>query len=184
MEKLFNGNSKITKKDLAAFEMIGDGKDGEIYKVADDKVVKYFFKEETHQRELEAMQIGQISSIMPRLYEFGDNYIVMEFVKGISLARHMKREGHIDEDMTKKILFVLDEFKRLGFTRWDTEVRHMLMNEEGEFKVIDHKRAFTSDSPVPTKLFKGMKKFGLTSEFLEHVKNLNPELHDAWKKHK
>ncbi|MCA1062625.1 kinase (plasmid) [Cytobacillus spongiae] len=162
--------------------MIGDGKDGEIYKVAEDKVLKYFFREETHERELEAMKIGQASPIMPRLYEFGDNYIVMEFVKGISLARHMKRQGHIDEDMTKKILFVLGEFKRLGFTRWDTEVRHMLMNEEGEFKVIDHKRAFTSDSPVPTKLLKGMKKFGLTGEFLGHVKTLDPDLHNAWKK--
>jgi putative serine/threonine protein kinase len=182
MENFFNG--KISKKDLEAFEMIGDGKDGEIYKVAEDKVVKYFFKEETHLRELEAMKIGQTSAIMPRLYEFGDNYIVMEFVQGISLARHMKRHGHIDEEMTKKILFVLEEFKRLGFTRWDTEVRHMLMDENGEFKVIDHKRAFTSDSPVPTKLLKGMKKFGLTGEFLENVKNLNPELHDAWKKHK
>ncbi|KAA0564448.1 kinase [Rossellomorea aquimaris] len=182
MENFFHG--KISKKDLEALEVIGDGKDGEIYKVAEDKVVKYFFKEETHQRELEAMKIGQTSSIMPRLYEFGDNYIVMEFVQGISLARHMKRYGHIDEEMTKKILFVLEEFKRLGFSRWDTEVRHMLMDENGEFKVIDHKRAFTSNSPVPTKLLKGMKKFGLTGEFLENVKNLNPELHDAWKKHK
>jgi putative serine/threonine protein kinase len=184
VEKIFNGKGKITEKDLAAFDMIGDGKDGQIYNVAEDKVVKYFFKEETHHRELEAMQIGQTSSIMPRLYEYGDNYIVMEFVKGISLARHMKRHGTIDEDMTKKILFVLDEFKKLGFKRWDTEVRHMLMDENGDFKVIDHKRAFTSDSPIPTKLLKGMGKFGLAKEFLEHVKNVNPKLFDAWKKHK
>ncbi|MEL3972019.1 kinase [Rossellomorea oryzaecorticis] len=184
MENLFNGSKKISQKDLAAFNMIGDGKDGEIYKVADDKVVKYFFKEETHGRELEAMKIGQSSTIMPRLYEYGDNYIVMEFIKGISLARHMKRHGTINEDMTKKILFVLDEFKKLGFTRWDTEVRHMLMDENGDFKVIDHKRAFTSDSPVPTKLLKGMDKFGLTKEFLVHVKNINPKLFNAWKKHK
>jgi putative serine/threonine protein kinase len=184
VEKIFNGKGKITEKDLAVFDMIGDGKDGQIYKVAEDKVVKYFFKEETHHRELEAMQIGQTSSIMPRLYEYGDNYIVMEFVKGISLARHMKRHGTIDEDMTKKILFVLDEFKKLGFKRWDTEVRHMLMDENGDFKVIDHKRAFTSDSPIPTKLLKGMGKFGLAKEFLEHVKNVNPKLFDAWKKHK
>jgi putative serine/threonine protein kinase len=184
LEKIFNGRGKITKKDLTAFDMIGDGKDGEIYKVAEDKVVKYFFKEETHHRELEAMQIGQTSSIMPRLYEFGDNYIVMEFVKGISLARHMKRHRTIDEDMTKKILFVLDEFKKLGFTRWDTEVRHMLMDENEVFRVIDHKRAFTSDSQVPTKLLKGMGKFGLEKEFIEHVKNMNPKLYEAWKKHK
>lgn len=184
MENLFNGSRKIKEKDLEGFDVIGDGKDGVIYKVADDKVVKYFFKEETHHRELEAMQIGQASSIMPRLYEYGDNYIVMEFVKGISLARHMKRHGTIDEEMTRKILFVLDEFKQLGFSRWDTEVRHMLMDENGDFKVIDHKRAFTSNSPVPTKLLKGLEKFGLAKEFLAHVKNVNPKLFEAWKKYK
>ncbi|WP_281659013.1 kinase [Halobacillus sp. Cin3] len=182
MENLFNG--KITKKDLAPYEMIGDGKDGEIYKVADDKVVKYFFKEETWQRELEAMKIGQTSTIMPRLYEYGEHYIVMEFVQGISLARHMKRHGYIDEEMTEKILFVLEEFKRLGFSRWDTEVRHMLMDTSGDFKVIDHKRAFTSNAPYPTKLMKGMKKFDLSGEFMKHVKTLRPDVYQAWKKAK
>jgi putative serine/threonine protein kinase len=29
-----------------------------------------------------------------------------------------------------------------------------------------------------------MDKFGLTKEFLVHVKNVNPKLFDAWKKHK
>jgi putative serine/threonine protein kinase len=184
VENVFHGTKKISKKDLVQYEMIGDGKDGEIYKISEDKCVKYFFKEETQQKELEALKVGQVSSIMPRLYEHGDNYIVMEFVKGISLARHMKRQGYLDEELTKKILFVLDEFKRLGFTRWDTEVRHMLQNEEGEFKVIDHKRAYTSNATVPTKLLKGIKKFGLTGEFLQHVQNQRPELYHAWKKHK
>jgi putative serine/threonine protein kinase len=178
-----DGNRKISKKELEGYSLIGDGKDGEVYQLTSDKCVKYFFKIETQQKELEALQIGQSSPVIPRLYEYGENYIVMEYVNGISLARHLKREKQITEDLTEKILLMLDELKALGFTRWDAEVRHILINENGELKVIDHKRAFSTDSKLPTKLLKGLKKFGLTSEFLAHVKNLRPSDYSAWKKH-
>ncbi|MBM7647432.1 RIO-like serine/threonine protein kinase [Bacillus ectoiniformans] len=172
---------RVTKRALARYPMIGSGKDGEIYRISNDKCVKYFFKEETKQKELAALQVGQASSIIPRLYEHGDNYIVMEFIMGQSLAQHMKHTGSIDTELTKKILFVRDEFIRLGFTRWDTEVRHILISEQGHLKVIDHKRAFTSDATVPTKLFKGMDKFGMLAAFLENVRRLRPELYEEWK---
>ncbi|WP_335871215.1 AarF/UbiB family protein [Bacillus sp. 2205SS5-2] len=184
MENFFRGSKNITKKQLTNFQLIGDGKDGEVYRLTEDKCVKYFFKEETQQKELEALQVGQASSVIPRIYEYGENYIVMEFVQGISFARHMKRQGEINEELTAKILDVLEEFKRIGFTRWDTEVRHLLMNEEGQFKVIDHKRAFSTSTTVPNKLLKGIQKFGLTGEFLNHVNKLKPELYKIWKKHK
>lgn len=181
MEHLFKGMKKVTKRALAHYAMIGSGKDGEIYRISNDKCLKYFFKEETQQKELAALQVGQASSIIPRLYEYGNNYIVMEFIVGQSLAHHLKHTGSIDIELTKKILFVRDEFIRLGFTRWDTEVRHILISEQGRLKVIDHKRAFTSDATIPTKLFKGMNKFGLLAAFLENVRLLRPELYLEWK---
>lgn len=79
---------------------------------------------------------------------------------------------------------MLDELKKIGFTRWDTEVRHVLINEEGQLKVIDHKRAFTSNSEVPTKLLKGFKKFGLSQDFLNYVKNIRSSVYDRWAEHR
>ena len=79
---------------------------------------------------------------------------------------------------------MLGEFKKIGFTRWDTEVRHVLINEKGQLKVIDHKRAFTSNSKVPAKLLKGFQKFGLENEFLKDVKNIQPSVYNTWMKHK
>ncbi|TYR80920.1 kinase [Priestia megaterium] len=177
-------NRKLSKKDLEKYTLIGDGKDGEIYQITDNKCVKLFFKEETQKKELEALQAGQSSPVIPKLYGFGDNYIVMEYITGISLARHLKREKQLTEELTNKILLMLDELKKLGFTRWDAEVRHILINQEGNLKVIDHKRAFTSNSPIPTKLLKGLSKLGVSSVFLEHVNKLRPALYKEWIKHK
>jgi putative serine/threonine protein kinase len=174
--------AKISRSDLKQYPLIGDGKDGEVYKIADDVCVKYFFLQETHQKELEAIKIGQSSKVIPKLYEHGENYIVMEFVQGISLARYLKNERQITPELTKKILAMLDELKRIGFKRLDTEIRHVLINNEGQLKVIDHKRAFTSENDAPTKLMKGFKKFGLTHAFLGHVKSIDPSAYADWSK--
>ncbi|KIL45823.1 AarF/UbiB family protein [Jeotgalibacillus soli] len=182
MNMYFKGSLEIDKNELVDYTLIGDGKDGEVYQLTSDKCVKYFFKKETQQKELEALQAGQESPVIPHLYEYGENYIVMEYIRGISLARLLKRERKLSEELAEKILLMLDDLSKIGFTRKDAEIRHILINEEGNLKVIDHKRAFTSRSSSPTKLLKGLKKFGVSDEFLMHVKNLRPSTYTAWKK--
>ncbi|MGG0185656.1 AarF/UbiB family protein [Bacillus rhizoplanae] len=183
MKTYFN-KKRISKRDVGKYTLIGDGKDGEVYQLTHDKCVKIFFLEETQKKELKAFEIGQSSPIIPRLYEYGENYIVMEYIQGISLARHLKREKQITEELAQKILIMLNELKRIGFTRWDTEVRHVLINEEGQLKVIDHKRAFTSNSKVPNRLLEGFKEIGLAQNFLNHVRNIQPSIYKEWMDYK
>lgn len=80
-----------------------------------------------------------------------------------------------------KILAMLAELNKVGFDRCDTEVRHILFNEDMDIRVIDLKRAFGSVRSTPTKLLKGLKKKGYLEEFLKHVNNLNPALYKEWK---
>ncbi|MYL35250.1 kinase [Pontibacillus yanchengensis] len=176
----FAGKSHLNKNDLDGYKLIGDGKDGEIYQIAEDKCVKYFFKEETQQKELEALKVGQSSPVFPGLYEYGDNYIVMQYVEGVSLARHLKKEKQISKALTAKVIALLQELQRVGFTRWDTEIRHILIAQDHQLKVIDHKRAFSTKTHIPTKLFKGLKKYDVLDEFLEYVKELHPSSYQDW----
>ncbi|KGP72393.1 AarF/UbiB family protein [Pontibacillus yanchengensis] len=176
----FKKKNHINKQDLVGYKLIGDGKDGEIYQITEEKCVKYFFKEETQQKELEALKVGQISPVFPRLYEYGDNYIVMEYVEGVSLARHLKREKQITRELTAKVVAMLQELQRVGFTRWDTEIRHILIDQDQQLKVIDHKRAFSTNTHIPTKLFKGLKKYDVLDAFLEHVKEMDASSYQDW----
>ncbi|QOQ55089.1 serine/threonine-protein kinase [Bacillus amyloliquefaciens] len=186
MKRFFSENffqNPENKKVLEDYPLIGKGKDGEVYLLTPNQCIKYFFEEETCKKELAAFQIGQVSPVIPRLYEYGDHYIVMEYVQGTSLASHIKTEKSLSAELTAAVLNMLDELKDLGFTRWDAETRHILINEHGELKVIDHKRAFSSDARVPVKLLKGLEKYGLAAEFLTTVKKLDPSRYLEWQLH-
>jgi len=172
---------KPSTKNLKKYKLIGKGADGSVFQLTADRCVKIFEKEQTKELELKALQAGQSSPVIPRLYADGPNYIVMEYVKGISLPQYLKKEKQLPEPIVKKILAMLTELERVGFERRDTEVRHILFNEKMEVKVIDLKRAFGSFRSNPTKLFKGLEKKGYLEEFMQHVKNLNPSLYNGWK---
>ncbi|WP_459500171.1 AarF/UbiB family protein [Bacillus sp. C1] len=182
MEPYF-AQKRINRTEMTGNKLIGNGKDGEIYQLCEDKCVKIFFREETQKKELKALIKGQSSPVIPKVYGYGENYIVMEYVRGTSLARYLKIEKQISEELTHKILVMLEELEKVKFTRLDTEVRHILINEEGQLKVIDHKRAFTSDRKVPKKLLQGLKKLGLSYAFLNHVKKLRLTVYNTWINH-
>ncbi|MGG2057839.1 kinase [Priestia megaterium] len=168
--------------DFKKYEVIGQGKDGVIYQLTSNQCIKIFFKGEVYKKELEAIQVGQSSSIIPRLYDYGPNYIVMECIKGISLAKYLKKNRHITESLVMQLINLFDELKKLNFSRRDTELRHVLMNEQGNLKIIDLKRAFTSNRPIPVKLLTELKELKLSREFLSYVKAIRPSLYQQWKK--
>ncbi|HEX6593203.1 MAG TPA: RIO1 family regulatory kinase/ATPase [Bacillota bacterium] len=179
-EILAKSKGILRKSDLKHFNMIGKGADGSVYQVAPKRCLKLFVKTKTKKLEWEALQAGQSSPVIPQTYEHGQNYIVMEYVKGKSLPQHLKKEKQLSEAIVKKILNMLDELKKVGFKRHDIEVRHILFNENMDIKVIDLKRSFTSDRPTPNKLMSGLQKRGYLKEFLGHVKKLNPSLYKKW----
>lgn len=177
------GKKKKKTKDFKEYTVIGKGRDGVVYQLMPDRCVKVFFKKETQKKELKAIQIGQSSSIIPRLYDYGEDYIVMEYIKGISLAKYLKKNRHMTKSLVIKIINLLDELRSLNFSRQDTELRHVLINEEGNLKIIDHKRAFTSNRSIPIKLLTELKELKLSKDFLAYVKEIRPSIYEKWKKY-
>lgn len=59
---------------------------------------KNIFPGRNSKKELRALVIGQSSPIIPRLYGYGENYIIMEYIQGISLARHLKKKNKLQKN--------------------------------------------------------------------------------------
>lgn len=171
----------LSINDLRGYQLIGKGADGSVFQLTSDRCVKIFESQKTKQLELKALKAGQTSPIIPRLYEDGPNYIVLEYIDGISLPKYLKKEKHVPKHIAVKVLYMLDEMKKIGFTRCDTEVRHILFNEQMDIKVIDLKRAYNSIRPNPSKLLKGFKAKGYLEEFMQHVNQLDPVIYEEWK---
>ena len=159
------GNKEKKFKGFKGYKVIGEGRDGVVYQLTPDRCVKVFFKKETQKKELKAIQIGQSS------------------IKGISLAKYLKKNRHMTKPLVIQIINLLDELRRLNFSRQDTELRHVLMNENEDLKIIDHKRAFTSNRPIPIKLLTELKQLKLSKDFLSYVKEIRPSVYDEWRKY-
>src|SRR5690242_8369646 len=97
-----------------SYPIIGKGLQGAVFKLSEDSCVKIFFKPEVAKQEKEAMFKGQGLPFMPKLFESGHNYIIMEYIDGPSLRDYLQEHGTITESITRQIVFMKREMKRLG----------------------------------------------------------------------
>ncbi|WP_409305794.1 kinase [Peribacillus sp. SCS-155] len=164
------------------YELIGKGLQGAVFQLSEDKCAKKFARDEDALKEAKSLSILQDSRIGPRVFEFGKDYIIMEYFNGPNLEDYLKSKGCITKHITKQIIFVLNELERLGFTRVDAQLRHIMLTEDEELKVIDHVNSRTKIRKKPNAIFKGLKKLGLLSAFLRKVKKIDSSLYEQWTK--
>ncbi|MBV7508014.1 hypothetical protein KW850_22620 [Bacillus sp. sid0103] len=177
------GKPVRVQQNPTTYPLIGKGLQGAVFKLSDDHCVKIYSKKIYCLREkLVLQQVGDKSTIIPAVYETGENYIIMEYLNGPSLQEYLEKSETISEALTSEILYLITELKRLQFSRIDFSLRHTLFDQEGSLKIIDHVNSFRIQRSFPKRLFMDLKQIGLLSSFLEHVNNLEPELYEQWKK--
>ncbi|MEW5597094.1 hypothetical protein ABGT24_27130 [Peribacillus frigoritolerans] len=178
---LMKGEKVEVLHNPTSFPLIGQGNQGAVFKISSDQCVKIYAKQMHALSESAVLKAAQESSIVPRLYEVGENYIIMEYIEGPSLKEYLEEKGMITEDVTKKILFLLEEMKRLKFTRLDSRLKEIIVTKQGAFKVVDLVSHFTKKTNRPEKLMTNLNHLGLLCSFLEQVKKLDPQPYLEWK---
>jgi predicted Ser/Thr protein kinase len=160
--------------------MIGKGRQGAVFRYSDDICVKVYGNTEDCEREHYALYLGQQSDFFPLLYAAGDNYIVMETIKGVDLREYLQSQP-LSEELSYKLIQLLITFKEIGYDRIDHHKRQIYLQPDGQLKVIDVGRTVWRDRvyPYPRKLLTslGVKN---KAKFLSHVKLLAPELYGEW----
>jgi RIO-like serine/threonine protein kinase len=164
------------------YELIGKGVQGAVFRLSDDRCIKIYAKERHCLRESEALNAGQDTSIVPKVFEVGENYIVMEYIKGQPLKDYLRSLGSIPEPIAKQLIFIFREMKRIAFTRIDAAIRHFIVTDDGEIKVVDHVNSMKTLQAWPFKLFERLARLKLLDMFLYHLKEIDPELYLEWNK--
>ncbi|WP_417898473.1 hypothetical protein ABN702_20580 [Bacillus haimaensis] len=164
-----------------SYPLVGHGKQGAVFKISPEQCVKIYAKEGNTVKEGKVLKAAQGSPIVPRLYEIGENYIIMEYLEGPSLFDYLKEKRILTEEITNQILFILKEMKRLQFTRLDSRLNHIIVTRQGELKVIDLVSHFKKKVDHPEFLMQHLKRLGLLSAFLDQVKNIDPPSYQEWK---
>ncbi|MBP1155878.1 MULTISPECIES: kinase [unclassified Paenibacillus] len=164
------------------YHFIGEGKQGRVFRISPNCCIKVYSEKRHAERERKAYQAAQGSPIIPKLHEYGSNYIIIDYVQGPTLKQYLKEKGYISKSITEQILSLLKEQERLGFTRIDAAVRHIFITEDMNLKLIDLTNCYQHTSSAPRMLLKSLNNMGFLHSFLEHVKGLDPTLYSKWKK--
>ncbi|WP_353893795.1 hypothetical protein PRVXH_000558 [Proteinivorax hydrogeniformans] len=178
--KVYPGKKKVRYENPTNLKFIGRGYTGAVFKLSNTKCVKIYVEQKKAKDEAKALRTGQDSPIMPKLYDVGSNYIVMEYIRGPSLSSYLKKTKELPNHLSKQILFCLKELDRLGFPRTNVHVRHFIIANDNKLKVIDHANVYKELSKKPTYLLRGLRKLGLLNDFMEYVKKADPKTYNDW----
>lgn len=178
---------KSGKKDLkivnpTKLKLIGKGSQGAVFQISDDRCVKIYVNPNAAIKEGKALEAAKDLNIVPQVFEVGLNYVVMEYLKGQNLKDYLKQTKRLPDTITKQILIIRRELKRVGFTRIKTSIGHFIVTEGNVLKAIDHSDGLTMNDPYNPKMFLDLKKLGLLNTFLEQAKEIDPESYEDWQK--
>ncbi|WP_233434905.1 hypothetical protein [Mesobacillus jeotgali] len=176
------GSGKGVKVDSAVSQpLIGKGHQGAVYRISEDKCVKIYGKPDHCKQEKEVLLSNQDLPFIPKVYETGQNYIVMEYLRGANLNQYLKKQDSLSEEITKRLLDILTVMKKSGFKQIDAPLRHIFLTNQG-FKFVDHVYSFTRVQDRPLELFQNLHERGYLESFLEQVRALDPKTHANWTK--
>lgn len=162
------------------YPLIGKGKQGAVFKLSEDRCVKIFLKPENVKKEKEALLRGKGFPFMPIFYESGPNYIIMEYINGISLNDYLKKHETLPESIAQQLVKMKRDMKRLGFTNLDRNVnRHLIINKQHVLKVVDHANAYNY-YPIPVRLLQYLTDLGFIEQFLYQTKQIDYDLYLEW----
>ncbi|WP_404332388.1 hypothetical protein [Mesobacillus maritimus] len=176
------GSGKGVKVESSVTQpLIGKGHQGAVYRIAEDQCVKIYGKPEHCKQEKDVLLSNQHLSFIPKVHETGSNYVRMEYLLGPNLNQYLKKQSHLSEDITRRLLNILLTMKEAGFKQIDAPLRHIFVTNQG-FKLVDHVYSFSREQDRPIELFQNLHERGFLDTFLEHVNKIDPYTHAQWTK--
>ena len=161
-------------------KFLGQGNNGVVYSLPENKVIKFFVEESVCRDEARILVESKGSKYFPRIYKRGRFYIVREIVQGIQLDKYIKEQG-LNKELTANIYKLTKEFKRLGFSKIDTRCKDVMVSENNKVMIIDPKKAFKRNVNFPRHLMKGLLKLKVLDEFFVYMMEINKNKGQEWK---
>ena len=89
--------------DLSQLKLLGTGTQGSVYKIDNEKCIKIFKKKNYCKDELHSLLLSQIDPHFPKVYSYGENYIIRKYIKGITLDSYLETNP-LTKEICEKII--------------------------------------------------------------------------------
>jgi len=172
-----NPNINVNVKEL---EFIGKGSQGKVYRIDSQKCIKIFKNNKSCKNELKTLLMAQEDVHFPKLYEYGSNFIIREYVNGVELNEYLAKRK-LTPELSSRLIELYESIVRVGYERHDTAIFHILVTPSGELKLIDTAKAMKKKSVIPNLLISGLEELGYKDDFFNFLKINRPYLYPKWK---
>ncbi|CUU49971.1 hypothetical protein [Clostridium beijerinckii] len=170
---------KYSNLDIDNLEFLGSGTQGKVYKIDSQKCIKIFKKKQICSDEIETLVMAQMDLHFPRLYAFGENYIIREYIDGVELDKYLS-SNPLSENIFQKIIELYEALDSVGYNRLDAAPFHIFITSLDEIKLIDTARAMKKRTIYPALIIECLSDLGYKKDFLNFVKYNKPELYKKW----
>lgn len=166
--------------EMKNYKFIGGGTEGSVYKLNSSRCIKLYKSNKSCKKEVESLIMATGDRHFPMLYEYGDKYLIREYIDGISLDEYLLTST-LSPNMMLKLIELYDAMKKVGFSRLDTAIFHIFVSRNGDIKLIDTSKAMKIKTETPALLLSSLEDLGQCKALLNFVKNIRPDLYDKWK---
>ena len=170
---------KFSGLDINNLQFLGAGTQGKVYRIDSERCIKIFKKRQICADEIETLAMAQIDSHFPKLYTFGENYIIREYIDGIELDKFLSTNP-LTESISYGIIELYEAMNSVGYSRLDAAPFHIFLTPSNGIKLIDTARAMKKKVIYPALIIKSLADLGYKKEFLDFVKYNKPELYEKW----
>ena len=164
---------------IKELQLLGKGTQGKVYRIDPNRCIKIFKKNQICKEELETLSVAQIDSHFPKLYDYGENYIIRECINGMELNKYLSTHC-LTTDISNKLLGLYDAMIKVGYTRLDSAIFHIFITPSGDLKLIDTAKALKKTAIYPQLIISGLSKLGYKRQFLDFVRGTRPALYFIW----
>lgn len=166
---------------LNGLKLLGKGTQGRVYDAGNGRCIKIFRRKRAYREELFALKLAQGDPHFPKLYSWGEKYIIRERIDGMELDEYLASHG-LSPKLTEEILELFDAMCRIGYRRLDSALFHLFVTSGGRVRLIDSARAMRRSEAYPVRLLGGLERLGFKEMFLKQVNDTKPELYQKWSK--
>lgn len=146
--------------DINLLKKIGEGKYANVYLVNEDKVIKViknkYQKKQTFiklKKEISFFIKLKKIDFMPEMYEYGEDYILMEYIKGDVLMDLLFEGVKITKNQINEITSLLEKLESLGVYHNDTHFENVIL-KDNKLYLIDLGNADTIENNYKWKFIK------------------------------
>lgn len=161
--------------------LLGEGHNGIVYELPGNKALKIFIDKKVCKNEAEILLKVKKSKYFPKIYKYGDLYILREMVGGIRLDYYIEENG-LSQQLAYNLYRLINEFKSLNFTKLDARCRDIYVEGNERVRVIDPKQCYTRKVTYPRHLMKGLNNINVLQQFLIYIKKIDKKTSEQWGK--